>query len=372
MNDTLQDDLAAVRHEAQRLLREQVSGERLEALLDTPGSFDAALWRLVAEQGWPAVGLAEADGGAGLGWAGLSVICEELGRSGAALPVIATAIAAACLTRDPLLDGFRTGLRDGSVKACLALPGLRQGQLHSNAGVQCTGNRLTGEVSTVAFGAVAEVALVAAQGAVWLVALSSAEVSRTPLTTLDDGRAFATLVFANAPAVRLGDTALLALTLDQAAVLTAFEQIGSAQACLTLAIDYAMQREAFGQPVARFQAIKHKLVEIYSSIEIARGCALAALDVLDSAECPDPHDSVAASERHQAAATARVAASQAGEQAARDCINVFGALGLTREAAPHRHYRRARSLALELGSTPIWRESLVAHFLASTALTEKA
>ena len=64
-----------------------------------------------------------------------------------------------------------------------------------------------------------------------------------------------------------------------------------------------------------------------------------------------------------------MAASQAYEQAARDGINVFGALGLTREAAPHRHYRRARSLALELGSTLLWRESLVEQFLASNGVT---
>jgi alkylation response protein AidB-like acyl-CoA dehydrogenase len=91
---------------------------------------------------------------------------------------------------------------------------------------------------------------------------------------------------------------------------------------------------------------------------------LNALEALDRA--------VSAGERHEAAATARIAASQDHELAARDCINVFGALGLTREAAPHRHYRRARSLALELGSMPVWRDSLVDHFLARTAASRGA
>jgi alkylation response protein AidB-like acyl-CoA dehydrogenase len=372
MNENLSDeDLAAVRHEAQRLLREQVTGERLEALLDSPGRGDTALWQLVAGQGWPAVGLAEAQGGAGLGWPGLAVLCEELGRSAAALPLVPGALAATVLGeagQPQAQTRWSSGLADGSLTACLALPGLRSGQLLEASGVQSIDGRLRGFVSTVAFGGIADLALVAAEDeqrrvALWLVALSAAEVTREIVTTLDDARAFATLRFAGAPAVRVGNAAALALLLDRAAVLAAFEQIGGAQASLALAIEHARQREAFGQPIARFQGIKHKLVEIYSAIEIARGCALAALDLLgNDSEC---------SERHEAAAAARVAATQAHELAARDCINVYGALGLTREAAPHRHYRRARSLALELGSAPVWRESLVEQFLARAAIVSK-
>lgn len=97
-------------------------------------------------------------------------------------------------------------------------------------------------------------------------------------------------------------------------------------------------------------------MEVYAAIEIARGCALAALSLLDEGADTDA--------RHEAAAAARLGGNHACELAARDCINVFGALGVTREAAPHRHYRRARVLALELGSTALWRETLVNHFLA--------
>jgi len=369
MNETPEANsevLAAVRHEAQRLLREQIDGERLEALLDAPGSWDEALWQLVSEQGWPAVGLTEVDGGAGLGWAGLALLCEELGRAAAALPLVPTALAATLVGgNDAAQPQWLAGLREGSIKACLALPGLRQGQLHDASAVQSIDGRLRGQISSVAFGAIADLALVAAEDeqhctGLWLVALPAVEVSREAVTTIDNARGMAHLRLAGAPAVRVGDGAALASALDCAAVLTAFEQIGGAQACLALAIEYAQQREAFGQPIARFQAIKHKLVEIYGVIEIGRGCALAALDTLGD-DGDDP--------RHQAAAAARVAASQAYEQAARDCINVFGALGLTREVAPHRHYRRARSLALELGSTPLWRERLVEQFLQSNGLS---
>jgi len=373
------DELAAVRHEAQRLLREQVDAPRLEALLDVPGSFDRALWQLVAGQGWPAVALGEDQGGAGLGWAGLAVLQEELGHANVALPLAASALTLAHWQAGS--DSRATtphavwadGLRDGSTTACLALPALGAGLLVDGHGVQCAGGRLTGCISTVAFGAVADLALVAARDeggrdGLWLLALGGAEqapgVTREVVATIDDARGVATLRLAGAPAVRVGDRAALALLLDRAATLCAFEQLGGARASLALAIDHAQQRIAFGQPIARFQAIKHKLVEIYAAIEIARGCALNALAWLD--------DGVDAIERHEAAAAARLAANHAHELAARDCINVFGALGVTREAAPHRHYRRARALALELGSSALWRESLIDNFLARQAIAPTA
>ncbi|MEY4906738.1 MAG: hypothetical protein RL260_456 [Pseudomonadota bacterium] len=368
MHDSAQDLLNAVREQANRLLREQVQAETIESLLDTPGSWDQSLWQRVAEQGWAAVALDEAHGGTDLGCAGLAVMAEEIGRAGAALPLWQNALAALALqdtgtaggeyAPGPLLDD----LACGRVTACLAWPGPAAGVLGGTDALSEEAGRLTGHVRTVAFGATADCALAIARDeafhdSLWLVPLSTPLVTREVVTTIDNARGHATLRFFSAPAIRLGGAAAVALLVDRAAAMTAFEQVGSAQAGLARSIDFAQQREAFGQPIARFQAIKHKLVEIYSGIEIARGCALTALDLLDA---PDATD---AAERRQAVAAARVAASQADELAARDSINIFGALGVTREAAPHRHYRRARSLALELGSTAAWREALVDTFL---------
>lgn len=374
MTDLRSEDLIAVRDQARRLLREQVRAETIEALLDTPGGCDLALWRLVGGQGWPAVGLTEDQGGAGLGLGGLAVLAEEVGRSVAALPLIATALAADAIVRSghaQLHDRWGEALRDGRAVACLALPGTHAGWLDHRATrpatVRSVDGRLHGHVATVAFAAAADVALVAAQdeqlrAGLWLVALDLAEVRRKAIHTIDNARGHATLQLAGAPAVRIGDEAALARLIDEAAVLTAFEQIGGAETALALAREHALQRVAFGQPIARFQAIKHKLVEIYGAIEIARGCALAGLAVLADART--------APARHIAAATARVAATQAHELAAREGINVHGALGVTREAAPHRHYRRSRALALELGSPAVWRDSLVDHFVQVDAVLE--
>jgi alkylation response protein AidB-like acyl-CoA dehydrogenase len=385
MSGTQIDDLTPVREEARRLLREQVHAERLEKLLDTPGGFDAGLWRLAGEQGWLAVGLSEARGGMDLGWPGVAALSEEMGRSLAALPLIAGTLAADMVARSSdseLEDAWLDRLRDGISPACLALPGPNNGEIFGAGEVRSIEGRLHGRVSTVAFGAVAELALVAAASErqcaeLWMVPLVGSGVTREVIPTLDDANGFATLQFEGVLATRLGDERLLAQTVERAATLAAFEQIGGAQASLALAIEHALQRQAFGQAIARFQAIKHKLVEVYAAIEIARGCALTALELLDEkagngvgndAASAAQHEAVNAV-RHEAVAAARVAASQAYEQAARECISVFGALGLTREAVPHRHYRRARSLALELGSTLVWRERLVQDFVARVAVT---
>lgn len=358
-----QDLLDAVREQAHRLLREQVQADTIETLLDTPGSWDQALWNQVAAQGWSAVALDESQGGTGLGCNGLAVMAEELGRSGAALPLWQTALAAMTLQEAPTADPdpapWLASLAAGTATACLAWTGPATGQLHGSAALTAQGHTLTGQASTIAFAASADCALAIAQDehgqdSVWLVPLAPPTVDRQTVHTLDNARAHATLRFQQTPAFPLGGAPSAAQLIDRAATLTAFEQVGSAQAGLARTIEYALQREAFGQPIAKFQSIKHKLVDIYSAIEIARGCMLTALERLDDT---DPE------ERRQAVAAARVAASQADEQSARDSINTFGALGVTREAAPHRHYRRARSLALELGSTIVWREALVATFL---------
>jgi alkylation response protein AidB-like acyl-CoA dehydrogenase len=356
-----------VRHEVMRVLRAECTPERHEALLDQPGGFDHKLWQLAAEQGWTGAALSEDRGGLGLGWKGLAVIVESLGQHLAGLPLAANALAAHAVLdseQADLIERHAQALVDGRQCACLALGSLVQGALGAASGLQLDAEqKLSGHVAGVAFGAVADLALVAAEGsdgqAAWLlVALAQPAVRREIGEALDNARAYADLSFEGASVQVLctGEAARSTQrrTLAHAALLQAFEQLGGAVQCLALTREYALQREAFGQPIARFQAIKHKLVEIYGLIEIARGCALAALELIDAT--PNLRD--------EAVAAARLSASRAYEIAARDGILIHGAIGVTREAAPHRHYRRARALALELGAAALWRNDLVDQLVA--------
>jgi alkylation response protein AidB-like acyl-CoA dehydrogenase len=136
---------------------------------------------------------------------------------------------------------------------------------------------------------------------------------------------------------------------DRAAIYEAFEQVGAAEAAMLMARDYTLQRYTFGRPLASYQAVKHNLANILVMVELARSNALHAAALLE-AESPD---------LPAAAATARLAATRAYEVAARENLQLHGGIGFTWEADCHFHYRRARLLALNLGSAELWEERLI-------------
>ena len=168
----------------------------------------------------------------------------------------------------------------------------------------------------------------------------------------------AQLKFTDTPAEPLGHAgggaALMERLLDRAAVLVAFEQVGGAQAALDMAREYAVGRFAFGRPIASFQAIKHKLADMYVAVELARSNAFYAAWALstDAPELP------------VAAAAARVSASEAYFHAAKENIQTHGGMGFTWEFDCHLHYRRAKLLALMRGSVPRWKDLLISRIEA--------
>jgi alkylation response protein AidB-like acyl-CoA dehydrogenase len=137
--------------------------------------------------------------------------------------------------------------------------------------------------------------------------------------------------------------------LDRAAVLMAFEQVGGADRALEMGRDYALDRIAFGRPIGSFQAVKHLLADMYVSATLARSNAYYGAWALstDAAELPE------------AAATARISATQAFQHCAKNNIQVHGGMGFTWEFDCHLYYRRANALALSLGSLSYWEDLLI-------------
>jgi len=186
-------------------------------------------------------------------------------------------------------------------------------------------------------------------------------VTRAAVATVDPTRSHARIALDGAPGELLGAAgqgwALAERLLDRAAVLVAFEQIGGAQASLEMAREYALGRFAFGRQIASFQAIKHKLADMYVGVELARSNAYYGAWALtkDAPELP------------VAAAAARVAASEAYYQAAKENIQIHGGMGFTWEFDCHLHYRRAKLTGLMLGSARRWKDLLVARLEAGAA-----
>jgi acyl-CoA dehydrogenase len=144
---------------------------------------------------------------------------------------------------------------------------------------------------------------------------------------------------------------------ERAAVLFAFEQVGGAQRSLEMARDYALERYAFGRPIGSFQAIKHKLADVYVATELARSNAYYGAWALarNAPELP------------LAAAAARVSANEAFFLAAKENIQVHGGMGYTWEFDCHLYYRRAKLLSLAVGSSRLWKDRLITQLETANA-----
>jgi len=367
----------ALQDQARRYLADHCGRTAVRAVLDGPQTHDAALWRGLADQGYLGAAIPEAYGGLGAGHDTLCVIAEELGRAVAPVPFAASigGAAEALLVAGSEAQKARwlPQLASGAVIGTLAWvegPGR-----FDAARLQATvrGGRLTGRKAPVADGEIAHLAIVVARGeadaagasSLYLVDLGAPGTRRSALKTIDPTRGQARLEFDGAEAEPLGTpgegAALLAKILDRAAVLMAFEQVGGADRALEMGRDYAQERFAFGRPIGSLQAIKHMLADMYVSATLARSNAYFGAWAL-ATDAP---------ELAEAAATARVSATQAYQHCARNNIQVHGGMGFTWEFDCHLHYRRANALALQLGPLSAWEDRLIER-LRDRRLAERA
>ncbi|PKQ01768.1 MAG: acyl-CoA dehydrogenase [Alphaproteobacteria bacterium HGW-Alphaproteobacteria-12] len=362
MNFDYSDDQKFLKDEARKFLEAHCPVARTRAVLDDEGmAFDGELWRSVAEMGWTGAAIPEQWGGTGLGHVELCAIAEELGRVIAPIPFASTvyvfAEAVLAFGSDAQKAALLPGVAGGQVIGTLATSEGPGPAGFATMTARVTGGRLSGTKVPVTDGDVATHVIVAAHDeagpGLFVVDMASEGVTRAPVATLDPTRSAGRLVFAQAPCERLGGAgdgaALLSAVLDRAAVLLAFEQVGGADRCLETARAYAMERHAFGRVIGSYQAIKHKLADIYVKNELARSNAYFGAWALNSA----------APELPEAAAAARIAGIQAYDFAAKENLQTHGGMGFTWEVDCHLHLRRARQLGLVLGALPVWRERLV-------------
>jgi acyl-CoA dehydrogenase len=358
MNFDFSDDLKQLRDQARRFLSERCAPAVVRRSLDGQETYAAALWREIAGMGWIGAAIPEEFGGAGLGYEGLCVLAEEMGRAVAPVPFASTAYLAAEAILTAGSDAQRSDilpkLADGSVIGCLALSEGNGNPEPAGIRARVVGGRLTGAKWPVADGGVADVAVVVACDAhrqPGLFIADLAEVRRRDLKTLDPTRNQARLDFDATPVQVLGSAGWGAVqrVLDRAAILFAFEQVGGADACLQMAREYAQERFAFGRPIGSFQAIKHKLADMYVALELARSNAYYGAWALgaDATDLP------------LAAAMARVSATEAFHLASKENIQTHGGIGFTWAVDCHLFYRRSKQLGLAIGSAPFWKDRLV-------------
>ena len=368
MNFDFSDDQKMLKEQARKFLSEKCTPKVVRKILEGDEPYDKALWKQIAEMGWLGTAVPEEFGGLGLGHLELCVIAEELGRVVAPVPFSSSVYLA---TEALLLAGseaqkqkYLPKLVAGEWIGTFAIAEGAKPPLPKTISTTFKGGKLDGVKVPVPDGDCADFAIVVAKTAdgagdrglsLAIVDLKGAGVTRRAVKTVDPSRSQAEITFKGAPAEALGATGdgwdLARRVLDRAAVLMAFEQVGGADACLVMAKDYALNRFAFGRQIGSFQAIKHKLADMYVMNELARSNAYFGAWAL----------STNAADLPEAAAGARVSAIDAFHHAAKENIQTHGGMGFTWELDCHLYYRRAKTLNLALGSARVWKDRLVAH-----------
>ncbi len=366
MNFEFSDDQKLLKEQARGFLASKCTPKDVRRILDGNEPYHPELWKGVAEMGWLGASIPEEYGGLGLGYLELCVIAEELGRAVAPIPFSSTvylfAEAVLVAGTEEQKQKYLGKVAEGAIIGALALSEGAGAVTPKTIKTSAAGGKITGVKLPVTDGDVADFAVVAAktgsgndEGSIslFIVDMKAAGVKAETVETVDPTRSHAKVTFDGAAAEPLGATgqgwAILDKVFDRAAVLYAFEQVGGSQAALEMARDYAMGRYAFGRPIASFQAIKHKLADMYVATELARSNSYYGAWAL-STDAP---------ELAVAAATARVSATEAYHETSKENIQVHGGMGFTWEFDCHLHYRRSKVLSLVLGSLPRWKDRLI-------------
>jgi len=352
VNFDFPDEVKAMQEQAFEYLTRTGALQAARRVIDGDGSLARRDWAEMASMGWTGLTIPEAYGGNEIGHIALCALAFEFGRHLSPAPFASSIyLAAEALTlfgSDGQKQNWLPGLADGRLAACFA-------QADKLSGVELLDGKVRGALRPVADGMFANVLLVVASQdgvpGIHIVDLESAGVSRSLVPTIEGVREYARLTFDEVPVELLvsGQDAIDTLY-ERAAVLFAFEQIGGAQACLDMAVSYAKERYAFGRPIGSFQAIKHKLADMFVAIELARSNAYFAAWAL----------STNADELPVAAAAARLSASKAYWLAAKENVQTHGGIGFTWEMDCHLYYRRHKALKLALGADRAWEDRLIA------------
>ena len=327
---------------------------------ETPG--DADVWRLMAEQlGLQGLAIPEEFGGHGFSSVELGIVLEEAGRALLVSPYFATvALAGQTLVAaaaDAAKREYLPKIASGELTATLAVVGdsgawdLTRTEVHAESGL------LTGVSTFVVDGDTADVVFVVARSAdgigLYAVAGDAVGLSRTRLDALDLTRRLGRLEFNNTPGTLVtpaGDaTVALAHALDLVCTAVAIEQVGGAQRCLDMSVEYAKVRVQFGRPIGSFQAIKHKCADMLIDVESARSAAYYASGI--AADGPVEELAIAA-------ALAKAYCSEAFIHAAKENVQIHGGIGFTWEHDAHLYLRRAKSSELLFGEPDRHRQRL--------------
>jgi alkylation response protein AidB-like acyl-CoA dehydrogenase len=365
VNFAFSEEQEELRRSVRRFLDDKSPISEVRRLMETTEGYDPAVWAQMGSQlGLQGLAIPEEHGGSGFTYVELIVVLEEMGRSLLCAPYFSTvALAANAILSsgdDAAKKELLPGIASGDAIATLGFTEDNgrwdEGGITTAATRAGDGWTLDGHKMFVLDGHVANLVVVAARTpaglSLFAVDGNAPGLTRTPLATMDQTRKQARLELSGTPARLIGADGGaapgLSKTLDLAAVALAAEQVGGAQRCLDMSVEYAKQRVQFGRPIGSFQAIKHKCADMLLEVESAKSAAYYA--GWAAAEASD--------ELPVVASLAKAYCSDAYFHAAAENIQIHGGIGFTWEHDAHLYFKRAKSSELLLGDPTYHRELL--------------
>lgn len=372
MNLDFSDDQKYLQNEARKFFDKEGGLSNARNVMDNSTEADLELWQKIIELGWTGIRVPEAYEGLGLGHLELCVIAEELGRSLAPVPFSSSVYffteALIKYADEEIKSDLLPKLVAGEIVGTYGIAEDMHQATETNLNVSAASDKVNGIKIAVPDAGIASQMIVVVKSSAGtdlrLIDLNDPSVTITPQKNLDTSRAFFKVEFKDAPSKLLGKSgegwSYIQHLLDQAAVLYAFEQVGGSQAALDMAKAYSMERFAFGRQIGSYQAIKHKLADMYISVTLAKSNCYYGAWALSSES----------SELPLAAATARVSATKAFQLCSKENIQTHGGNGFTWEYDCHLFYKRSKVLSVLLGSEAAWKEKLVTNLEKTNTLVK--
>jgi alkylation response protein AidB-like acyl-CoA dehydrogenase len=363
VNFAFSEEQEELRKSVRRFLDEKSPVTEVRRLMETEAGYDQAVWKQMAEQlGLQGLTIPEEHGGSGYGYVELIVILEEMGRSLLCAPFFSTVALATNLCKTVNDATAHAALKRIAGGAIATVAFTEANGKWTEDGITATAKgsgsdwTISGEKMFVIDGHSAEWIAVAARTdkgvTLFAVEGDAAGLTKTALATMDQTRKQAKLNFANVKGTLLGTEGkgwdALVKMLDLAAVALAAEQVGGAQRCLDMSVEYAKVRVQFGRPIGSFQAIKHKCADMLLEVESAKSAAYYAgwAASEDNDELP------------VVASLAKAYCSEAYFHASAENIQIHGGIGFTWEHDAHLYFKRAKSSELLFGDPTYHRELL--------------
>jgi alkylation response protein AidB-like acyl-CoA dehydrogenase len=363
----------ALRDVARSFLAAQAPGTYVRAMMDDDAGVTDAFWSKLADLGWTGLFVPEAHGGSGLGLLEAVVVAEEMGQLPLPAPWLSSSVCATLtalrLGDTGVLDDLASGARRGTL--AVEESGARDplDSVGVTARQSVDGWVLDGVKPLVLDGHTADFAYVVARteddGALATFAVDNPRGTLVP--SLDVTRKLARVVLDGRVARHVGpggdQRALLARVIDDIAIVLCAESVGACDRALEMATEYAKARVQFDRPIATFQAIRHKIVDMLHQLELARVATHYAAWASDATGTGEIDDAA----RQAAAASCKGFVGEAAAMITGENIQVHGGVGFTWDVDAHLLFRRVKANDVLFGRQG-WQRQRLADLVLSGAV----